>query len=128
MKYSHAMREGAKKGPQLFNNGRDGNGGTCAYWAMVAGGIQIPTLICAAEAHPFLGQRADCPADCQTMTYTNGRTVLPFNHQLHQVIIHLNNDHRWSREKIADWIEKTYERDLVPFSEIKELAGMTQNV
>lgn len=39
IKMSEAMRKGAKMGPQLFNVGMSNDGGSCAYWAIIRGGV-----------------------------------------------------------------------------------------
>lgn len=126
MKYSEALRAGAKKGKQLFNESYDGQGGTCAYWAIEAGGLSVPPTRILAREDVFFGQIARCPADCGARVYTDGATTRLLEGYLFQMILHLNNDHHWTREAIADWIEANVERELIPAQEIREYCGMAQ--
>jgi hypothetical protein len=119
MKLSEALRLGAMLRPQqaygaLFN---DSNGGTCAlgaiadavglldtennkYYGPIPEPIRslwrpVANVVCA-SACPQCGERA----------FGSDR-----------VIVHLNNEHKWSRERIADWIEsieRAQEQCVVP--------------
>lgn len=125
MKFSDAMREGAKQGGQLFHMLRGPNGSSCAMGAVMVG-KGGPVGACyypALEAeYPFLREKSACPACDKGAPFgvwskqRQGRALA--------VIVHLNNDHRWTREKIADWIEHTYESDLIPAAQIREFCGM----
>lgn len=104
MTLSDAMRLGAAMVPQAFGDSIVRNGETitaaCA-WAAISIGIGDarlhPNLI--AVRFPELLQPADCPAECGHQGYFGG---LP---TLEELITHLNDDHRWTREQIADWID-----------------------
>lgn len=53
----------------------------------------------AASQLPGAGQMVMCPG-CLEMR-------LPIRpHELHNVIVHLNDRHRWGRNKIADWLDE----------------------
>jgi hypothetical protein len=128
MKISEAIRKGSQNGPQLlgFQGNDNGSGGTCVYGAMVAGlGYKVPKTIYQEEM-PLLYAPCVCPVEkhCQ-VPYTSGNRVTGFQPmQLFQVMVHLNNDHRWTRERIADWVEQTFERESVPAQEIREFVGL----
>ena len=95
MKLSEAIRLGSLLGPQLFGILHNDAGGTCAWGAALV-----------AVSHfrwdrgfvmgiwPWvLSDISPCPADnCDKQ------------HRAYYMIVHLNNDHRWTREHIADWI------------------------
>lgn len=102
MKLSQAIREGSKTTTQCYEiffslTSEDGMQvreacalGAAAY-AMGAkfGGVQ-PIL---QQNWPWLGNtKSNCPA-CVGGPYS-----------LQQVIFHLNDDHKWTREAIADWV------------------------
>lgn len=108
MRASEAMRLGATLHKQafmsFFNLGCDGETrlrivATCALGsisaALGATAAEQPELY--AEAYPWIVQDGDqrlCPAECGgVMGRTDG------------MIVHLNDDHHWTREQIADWLE-----------------------
>lgn len=99
---SEAIRLGCLLAPvQVFIAESDGSGGACAMGAMRLGfgghdnGISVsdtPAFVaakCAAKARFGPDKFGPCP-DC-------GRAATD--------VPHLNDDHRWSRERIADWLE-----------------------
>lgn len=61
---------------------------TCALGAAEDAGYRIVDM-------PILRMAATCPASewCRVC------------HCVYDVIIHLNDEHRWTREAIADWVE-----------------------
>jgi hypothetical protein len=94
-----AIRAGARRGPQCFGAYFDDHGGSCALGAAYDGmyliprehGVVIPKHLerlfrCLDEV------LKTCPVGCQKR--------LP----LASMIVHLNDDHQWSREQIADWL------------------------
>lgn len=106
MRLSEAMRLGASMKPQCFGslyitNSQGWVVATCAigavYNAFSKSFCEFPH-----EIQVFL-HRAPCPCpvpDCNSRA--DGR-------DLEEVIMHLNDDHKWSRESIADFIEEAYE-------------------
>lgn len=112
MKLWEAMLEGAKAGPQLFGSLSDGNGGTCAMGAVMKGGglevlfhsIEVESSL--VTRFPELHENAVCPEDACYICHGN---------VLLNVIVTLNDDHRWSRQRIAEWLAN---RELV-FAESK---------
>lgn len=90
MRLSEAIRLGAMLKPQGF----EGTGSrqcpaTCAYGAALDA---ISRDGFPSDIWPWIDQTLfQCPACDQK----HGMYIIP----------HLNNDHRWTRERIADWVE-----------------------
>lgn len=116
MKISQAMRRGARKGPQLFGRIGDENGGTCAYGAICIGGdVAIYNL----ENYQLLNMACNCPIEnCSKNQWSKKYSVPPeliglfgpnVGADVKTVIVHLNDVHRWARERIAGWIEAQLE-------------------
>ncbi len=94
LKLSEAISLGAMLGPQCFGELRHGNA-TCAFGAAFAAMCR-PTENVACRVwrwliNPQVGPRVSCPSCGQNawVAYT---------------ITHLNDEHRWTREQIADWV------------------------
>lgn len=103
MKLWRTMLDGAKKGPQVFGKWHDGNGGTCAMGAIMLGCGHVFDSHAWYDAYrdimerfPELRLYAECPANSMC-------TVLRPS-TLAEVIMHLNDRHRWSRQRIAEWL------------------------
>ena len=100
MTLAQAIRAGARRRPQTQGSLFDKTG-SCALGAAIEGmfGSQAlvgnvvlrgPTLMIAI---PELRDDASCPeSECHVES------------SLFQVIVHLNDDHYWTREAIADWM------------------------
>ena len=98
---AEAILEGAKRRPkQSFGTYFDGKGGSCALGAAYEGIYLLPRNV--AEAMPHRLDRffhclenvsRKCPAGCKKQ--------IPIG----AMIIHLNDDHLWTREQIAEWVE-----------------------
>lgn len=99
---SQAMRLGSMLRPQAFGDYQDGQG-TCALAAAYEAVNQDPENDDGGD--PFGGipervnQRCQCPA-CKRIEYADD-----CGFAMGYVIAHLNDDHRWTREQIADWVE-----------------------
>src|SRR6185436_16765159 len=100
MKLSEAIRLGAMLRPQSFTNGFDGTG-TCAWGAAFEAvgyapkgfkfdGAWMPKWG-EHEFHKLFDKSRACP-DCGARFTSD-------------MIVHLNDDHRLTREPIADWVE-----------------------
>lgn len=111
--FSEAIREGAKLRPQatqLFNELPSGVVGSCAYGAgyeALTGEIdlyrseQIYEYVATAYPYMEMVQPSDCPLhDCDEAPMEG----------LSEVVLHLNDDHEWTREAIADWLEREEEK------------------
>ena len=89
MRVSEAMRLGAMLDEQGFG-AFDRDGKTCAMWAaMKAVNRQMPI-----GWPEILKTVSACPA-----------CIYERSLDLYSVIVHLNDDHRWTREQIADWMD-----------------------
>jgi hypothetical protein len=113
-KLSQAIRKGAEAGPQCFYKPLGLGGGSCALGAAyLAVGKWWTELTGAGGAWTDLFRRmrhAVCPVP--------GCGEIPGKLVASAIIIHLNDDHQWTREHIADWVEQ-FESDPVaePVSE-----------
>jgi hypothetical protein len=97
MRVSDAMRLGASLRPQTFNQLFDGHG-TCAL------GAALDAIGCLFGTTPLIRKHAcwndvllrpaACPCPGCDLTELYVRSV----------ITHLNDQHRWTREQIADWV------------------------
>jgi hypothetical protein len=119
MKLSEAIRLGSMNGPQVFGRLGDFSGGTCAQGAAVLAiglmpdafkGISIQARFI--DAFPVSVIPVRCP-ECETRNVAGN------------VMAHLNNDHKWTRERIADWVE-TIERAHEPHDPACDSSGVTQ--
>lgn len=115
MALSHAIRLGAMMKPQAFGSTVTANGDTCARGAALdAIGLLADTPSKASarwydvEAW-FWTQITDsvCPvANCPSADKSGTVQYL--------MAYHLNDYHRWSRERIADWIELHEPEAMLP--------------
>jgi len=107
MTLSEAMRLGAMLKPQGFGIWRR-NEASCAMDAVVDGSGATWEML--SQQFPILkiGQLR-CPV-CQS-----------WNTNVGSVIMHLNDHHRWTRERIADWIEAEFEHDKLAPAAAREL-------
>ena len=73
--------------------------------------------------HEGFKEKVDCP-QCVTSEADVWR-----NQSIQQVIIHLNDSHEWTREKIADWLDTLDDQPkftLKPEEEVKKDVGMDE--
>ncbi len=96
MKLSEAMRLGAMLKPQGFTLWRTADTACALDAVALATGTKVTLLY---HAFRILDRRAICADSC-------GDTK---RFDLGTMIVHLNDDHRWTRERIADWIEAEFE-------------------
>lgn len=96
MRLSDAIRLGAMMTVQCFGDFSDDSGevpATCALGAAgQASGHTFQVLTDVMQVWPFTAYWGHCP-DC----HTGG--------EIAYVVYHLNDDHLWTRERIADWVE-----------------------
>lgn len=103
MKLWEAMLNGAKLGCQVFGKLSDGEGGTCALGAVMVGIGTRPSAFSAdltTMEYPELMAPATVCIACGEPPRAGGELDLT----LWGLIVHLNNDHRWSRQRIAEWL------------------------
>lgn len=114
MKLSEAILLGSTLGPQIFGDGFDkATMGTCANGAARLAMGHATDHISIVEIWPWLLCPADCPV-CGAI----------FDDTTAMIAMHLNDKHRWSRERIADWVAT-----IEPATETTEVSGQgTQNV
>jgi hypothetical protein len=96
-----AIRSGAAHRPrQSFGEYFDAHGGSCALGAAYEGVYRLPEEVAGEVPHRLdrffhclenVSKR--CPAGC--------RKRIPIG----AMIVHLNDDHAWSREQIAAWLD-----------------------
>lgn len=112
MRLSEAMRKGAKVTSQTFgilwgslfadSDGNTNNGSSCALGVALIGATpqlnHMYSTTCSMLWPWTETQKATCPDEkCKNMQE---------NWPIANVVIHLNDHHRWTREEIADWLEK----------------------
>lgn len=102
--FSEAIREGAKVRPQAFDSYFN-SGGSCAYGAgleAMTGRITAAPSLVVEQFRYLMDSGATCPA-CLSDEAEPYKTIA-------KVIFHLNDDHQWTREQIADWLESEEEK------------------
>lgn len=132
MKLSEAIRLGAMLRPQtsgaLFYRLRDGSGiGSCALGAAAeALGAEAAIGITSernADAfldrqfRAFMRTKLTCPCADPNLCWAAGH-----QQELGVVIVTLNDMHKWSRERIADWVE-TVEKAAAPVEGVTDVAA-----
>lgn len=122
MHLSEAIRDGCRFGKQCFGAFTDGEG-YCAIGAAMRA-YNVPVYIGTLNIPEFfLGlvpALTPCPA-CGLPKKKVSRGI-----SIPKLVYHLNDDHRWSREAIAEWVE-TVERDLGLWDEKRQTAGDASN-
>ena len=112
MKLSEAIRLGSMLKPQAFHCLRDARGGVCASGAAFDA-IGVLDALCADVGKLTLteirsrNQAIIAAVAPQWILLLNAPTVCPQCGQRSAwlLIPHLNDRHRWTRERIADWVE-----------------------
>lgn len=92
---SAAIRAGSKLHPQGFGAYLQ-DGRTCALGA-AREAMQLPTTIAMLEFFPYMLGRAQlipCPTECAVAESC-----------ISTMCVHLNDEHQWTREAIADFVE-----------------------
>lgn len=106
MKLSEAIREGAKLRPQTHRRYWQPNG-SCALGAAVEatkGSVAASSVSIREHLNEVWQGLRDtykyCPVDCCRWQRHEALYDVP------AIVVHLNDDHDWTREEIADWVEK----------------------
>ena len=122
LKLSEAIQLGAMLAPQGFERYKE-DGRTCALGAACEAIAGSPLDV--ASRWPFCKQQTRCPA-CSwwflLFVFTLGRT------SVERVIVHLNDDHRWTRERIADWVAAIEFTSIPALVEHRQLGEQLQHV
>ena len=93
------IRAGSSRGHQCFGSYFDDKGGSCALGAVYDGVYQLPRE--KGKVIPdHLERLFRCLDEMTKKCPTGCEKRLP----LASMIVHLNDDHRWSREQIAEWL------------------------
>ena len=108
MKLSEAIKLGAMLKPQGFEGTGHPNGTTtCALGAALNA---ISSNGCVYGIWPWVNKIKLCPVCEKEPPYA--------------VIPHLNNIHRWTRERIADWVATIEPVEVEPQVEVKQEEGV----
>jgi hypothetical protein len=104
MTLSAAIHLGSTLGKQLFGRTSTVAGDSCVMGAVYqATGLLSLRSVCA--MYPELWAVGCCPlSDCPWHTPDLGS---PYITRLCMVMMHLNDLHHWSRQRIADWIDES---------------------
>jgi len=118
MRLSEAIRLGAMLHPQRFGSYatyRDERGRFCSSNAPIA----TIAATCALGAASAAGLTTDDAIDSPRFTCP----ACNWHTQRLALVIHLNDRHRWTRERIADWVESV-ERASYPVAESAEILSV----
>lgn len=126
MRLSDAIRLGGMASKQAFGKLMAADGATCAIGsACLAVGIEtrylMEELIPPDELNARLPLMSDpCAVPCPVGDCGGYSSV-------GDLIVHLNDHHRWTREEIADWVEAYEPRDAVSTaSEVSPVLAATR--
>ena len=96
-----AIAEGARRRPsQAFGEYFSNRGGSCALGAAYEGAYALPRE--AGAIRPRLDRLFDCLENVRRRCPVGCNKRLPLN----AIILHLNDDHHWTREQIVEWLKK----------------------
>lgn len=105
---AEAIRHGAKRRPeQAFGHYFEGRRASCALGAAYEGMYRLPD-----EVGPLLPKRLERLFECLEGTIRSCPEGCKKRLILAAMIIHLNDDHHWDRERIATWVAANGERKL----------------
>jgi len=103
MKLSEAIRAGAKLRPQGFGSGLERKPGTSC--ATLAAGEAFLGVMCRDEVQAYKVIK-NAGIDTCNIFLTKCPQCDSSGFSLWCLCIHLNDTHRWSREEIADWLQR----------------------
>lgn len=104
MKLWEAMLKGAKMGPQTFSMfHRFKDNGSCALGAAALGSAFEYGQF--RDVFPAVEMQTVSPCPCLRVSNRNN---------VGDIVIHLNDWHRWSREAIAEWVKTIEDPEPVP--------------
>jgi hypothetical protein len=102
LELADAIATGARRRPrQAFGEYFSEDGGSCALGAAYEGAYALPH-----EPLPTLRPRLhrifDCLENVRRRCPVGCKKRLPLN----AIILHLNDDHHWTREQIVEWLKQ----------------------
>jgi hypothetical protein len=98
-----AIAAGAERRPtQAFGEYYSEEGGSCALGAAYEGAYALPPDPHEAHIRPRLHRLFDCLENVRRRCPEGCKKRLPLN----AIILHLNDDHHWTREQIVDWLKR----------------------
>ena len=101
LELADAIAAGARRRPaQAFGEYFDDHGGSCALGAAYEGAYVLPED--AHQIRPRLDRIFDCLENVRRRCPVGCQKRLPLN----AIILHLNDDHHWTREQIAEWLKQ----------------------
>jgi len=100
LELADAIQAGAQLRPQAFGAYFSEDGGSCALGAAYEGAYTLPNDVRAIR--PRLERLFDCLENVRRRCPVGCRKRLPLN----AIILHLNDDHHWTREQIVDWLKQ----------------------
>lgn len=113
MLLSEAIMLGSMATEQCFGGMEDEDGRRCALGAAA---LAIGGNIMMLDEFPWLGQAEVCPVCHES------------NHASYIIAQHLNDAHRWTRERIADWVATVEPRDEPTVDPVEVLAEVDNAV
>jgi len=102
LELAEAILEGARQRPQGFGDYFSFDGRSCALGAAFEGIHRLPKND-VGGVKPHLERFFDCLEYVTRRCPEGCRKKLP----LGAMIVHLNDDHLWTRERIAHWVAET---------------------
>jgi len=101
LELAEAIAAGARRPPrQAFGEYFSETGGSCALGAAYEGAYALPHD--AQSVRPRLDRLFDCLENVRRRCPVGCNKRLPLN----AIILHLNDDHQWTREQIVEWLRK----------------------
>ena len=100
LELAEAIAAGARRRPQAFGTYFSDDGGSCALGAAYEGAYALPREVHAVR--PRLDRLFDCLENVRRRCPVGCNKRLPLN----AIILHLNDDHHWTREQIVEWLRK----------------------
>ena len=99
LELAEAIAAGARQRPQAFGTYFSEDGGSCALGAAYEGAYWLPHEV--SSVRPRLDRLFDCLENVRRRCPVGCNKRLPLN----SIILHLNDDHHWTREQIVDWLK-----------------------
>ena len=104
LELADAIAAGARRRPtQAFGEYFSDAGGSCALGAAYEGAYALPKDPHEAHAiRPRMERLFDCLENVRRRCPVGCKKRLPLN----AIILHLNDDHHWTREQIVEWLRQ----------------------